>query len=185
MLAPAKHRFNVKQYYRMVETGILRSDARVELLDGQIVNMSPIGPFHGGVSKRLIRLFTKLSQGRWVVAAQDPVHLDDHSEPQPDIMLLKSVPDDYTTRHPGPDDVFLLVEVAETSLVGDRKEKLPLYGRAGIKEVWIVNLNDQTIEVYREPNFTGYDASQVLRFGDNAPPQIFPDVKVDVAALLK
>src|SRR5205809_4820442 len=120
MQAPTKHRFNVKEYYRMAETGVLRPDARLELLDGQIIDMSPIGPFHGGVTKRLNRLFTRLGEGRWVVAVQDPVHLDEHSEPQPDLMLLKPVSGDYTNRHPGPDDVFLLIEVSDTSLAYDR-----------------------------------------------------------------
>jgi len=185
MLVPAQHRFSVEQYYRMAETEILRPDARVELLDGRITDMSPIGPFHGGVTKRLIRFFTALAGGRWIVSAQDPVHLDDYSEPQPDLMLLKPAADDYTSRHPVPDDVFLLVEVADTSLELDREEKLPAYGRAGIAEVWILNLPATTIEVYREPHFTGYGWNQVLRAGDKASPRAFPDVEVDVAELLK
>src|SRR6185503_12493440 len=108
MLVEAQHRFSVADYYRMAETGVLKPDARVELLDGKIIDMSPIGPFHGGSVKRLIRLFNKPSAGRWLVSAQDPVHLDDNSEPQPDLMLLKPLADDYTSRHPVPDDVFLL-----------------------------------------------------------------------------
>ena len=185
MLAPTKHRFNVKEYYRMAETGVLRPDARVELLNGQIIDMPPIGPFHGGVTKRLNRFFTNLGKGRWLVAVQDPVQLDEHSEPEPDLMLLKPAGDDYTTRHPRPEDVYLLIEVADTSLATDRDEKLPLYGRAGIAEVWIVNLIDQAVAVYREPHFTGYGAKIILRAGDQAAPQAFPDVTVDVAELLK
>ena len=169
----------------MAETGVLRPDARVELLDGRIIDMSPIGPFHGGVTKRLIRFFTALAKSRWVVAAQDPVRLDDHSEPQPDLMLLKPAADDYTTRHPGPADVFLLIEVADSSLELDREEKLPAYGRAGISEVWILNLPARTIEVYREPHFMGYGANRTLHAGDQASPLAFPDVAVDVAELLK
>ncbi len=100
-------------------------------------------------------------------------------------MLLKPAGDDYTTRHPGPEDVYLLIEVADTSLAIDRDEKLPLYGRAGIPEVWIVNLVDQAIEIYREPHFAGYTTSKVLRAGERACPLAFPDVSVDVAELLK
>src|SRR5204862_4114192 len=129
MQAPTKHRFSVKEYYRMAETGVLRPDARVELLDGQIIDMSPIGPFHGSVTKLLNRQFTDASKGRWITAVQDPVRLDEHSEPQPDLMLLKPVPDYYASRHPGPEDVYLLIEVADTSLATDREEKLPAYGR--------------------------------------------------------
>ncbi len=185
MLAPTKHRFTVLDYYRMAETGVLRPDARVELLNGEIIDMSPVGPFHGGVTKRLNRFFTRLGKGRWLVAVQDPVHLDEHSEPEPDLMLLKPAGDDYTTRHPRPEDVYLLIEVADTSLAIDRDEKLPLYGRAGISEVWIVNLIDQTLEVYREPHFTGYGSKATLRPGDQAKPQGFLDVEVDVTELLK
>ena len=147
--------------------------------------MSPIGPFHGGVTKRLIRFFTVLAKGRWMVSAQDPVHLDEYSEPQPDLMLLKPAADDYTTHHPGPADVFLLIEVADSSLALDREEKLPAYGHAGISEVWILNLLAKTIEVYREPHFTGYGMSKTLHAGDKASPLAFPDVVVEVAELLK
>ncbi len=169
----------------MAETGVLRPDARVELLDGRIIDMSPIGPFHGGVAKFLNRLFSAAARGRWVTAVQDPVRLDDNTEPQPDLALLKPAPHFYRRRHPHPDDVFLLIEVSDTTLDLDREEKLPAYGRAGIPEVWIVNLNNETIEVYREPHFTGYGLKAVLRAGDHASPAAFPDVSVDVAELLK
>ena len=169
----------------MAETGVLKPDARVELLDGKIIDMSPIGSFHAGTVKRFIRIFTKLARERWVISAQDPLHLDDHSEPEPDFMLLKPSTDDYTSRHPEPEDVFLLIEVADASLEYDREEKIPAYGCAGVSEVWFVNLRDQTIEVYREPHFTGYGSKTVLRAGDQASPQTFPDAVVDVAELLK
>jgi len=185
MLVQAQHRFSVEEYHRMVETGILRPDARVELLDGKIIDMSPIGPFHGGVTKRLIRFFTSLAKGRWIVSAQDPLHLDQHSEPQPDLMLLKPAADDYTIRHPVPADVFLLIEVADTTLALDRDEKLPAYGRAGVAEVWILNLPARTIEVYREPHFTGYTSNTTLAAGAKASPLAFPDVALEVAELLK
>lgn len=169
----------------MAETGVLRPDARVELLDGKIIDMSPIGPFHGGLVGRLTRLFNKLSKDRWLVWPQNPLRLGDHSEPEPDVMLLKQAADDYTNRHPQPEDVFLLIEVSDTTLEYDREEKLPAYGRAGVAEVWIVNLNELAVEIYREPNFTGYGAKTVLRPGDQAKPQAFPDVSVDLAELLK
>jgi Uma2 family endonuclease len=185
MFVQTKHRFSVKEYYRMSETGVLRPDARVELLNGEIIDMSPIGPFHGGLVNRLVRLFTKNANGRWIVSAQNPLRLDDHSEPEPDVMLLKPAADDYTSRHPRPDDVFLLIEVSDTTLDYDRTEKLPAYGRAGVAEVWIVNLNDSTIEAYREPHFTGYGSKTLLRAGDTIAPLAFPDAALDVAELLK
>ncbi len=180
-----RHRFSVEEYYRMAETGVLRPDARVELLGGEILDMSPIGPFHGGVVNHLGRLFNRLSRDRWLVAVQNPVHLDEHSEPQPDLMLLKPKPDDYKLRHPTPEDVLLLIEVADTTLDFDRTKKLPAYGHAGIVETWLVNLAEQTIEVYREPHLTGYASSAVLRPGAQAHPRTFPDVAVDVSVLMK
>ena len=171
-------------YYRMAETGLLRPDARIELLDGRIIDMSPTGPFHGGVTKYLNEIFTTASRGRWRTSVQDPLHLDEHSEPQPDLMLLKPAADFYRNRHPVPADVFVLVEVSDTTLELDREEKLPAYGRAGVPEVWIVDLNHAAIEVYREPHFTGYARKTILRPGDQAKPVAFPDVTVDVTALL-
>ncbi len=169
----------------MAETGVLDPDARVELLDGQIIDMSPIGTFHGGVVNRLNRLFTEPSPGRWLVAIQNPIHLDDYSEPQPDLMLLKPAADDYTGHHPGPEEIYLLIEVADSSLAKDLDEKLPAYGRAGIPEVWLVNLVEETLEVYREPNLTGFGSRQVLRSGDTARVAAFPDMAVDVGQLLR
>jgi Uma2 family endonuclease len=169
----------------MAETGLLSPDARVELLDGQILDMSPIGPFHGSVTNYLITFFTDAARRRWITTAQNPVRLGDNSEPQPDLTLLKPSADYYRYRHPQPEDVFLLVEISDTSLEKDQEKKVPAYARAGIAEVWIVNLNEQTIEVYRQPHFAGYGSKVVLNAGDKASPQLFLDVSLDVAELLK
>lgn len=185
MPVQTQHRFSVKDYYRMAETGVLRPDARVELLNGRIIDISPIGPFHGGVTKYLNQLFSAAANGRWLTQVQDPVHLDDHSEPEPDLALLKPAADFYRRRHPQPEDVFLLVEVSDSTLATDQEDKLPAYGRTGIAEVWIVNLNELTVEIYREPNFAGYASKTIVRAGDQASPQAFPDAAVDVAELLK
>ncbi len=185
MLPQKQHRFSVTDYYRMAETGVLHADARVELLDGQIIDMSPIGPFHGSVTKQLLQLLAAAARGRWLVAVQDPLHLDDHSEPEPDLMLLKPVPDFYRQQHPRPGDVLLLIEIADTTLQTDQEIKLPAYGQAGLAEVWIVNLVEERLEVYREPHFTGYGSKTVLRAGDQASPLNFPDVVVSVAALFR
>ena len=185
MLVQTQHRFNVKEYYRMAETGVLPPDARVELLDGKVIDMSPIGPFHGGVTDYLNEVFAAASKGRWRTRVQNSLRLDDHSEPQPDLVLARPAPDFYRKRHPQPEDVFLLVEVSDSTLETDQEDKIPTYGRAGIPEVWIVNLNELTVEVYREPNFTGYGSKTVLSAGAQANPLAFPDVAVDVAELLK
>lgn len=185
MLAQAQHRFSVEDYYRMAETGVLRPGARVELLEGKIIDLSPIGPFHGGVTTFLTELFAAASKGRWQTRVQNVLRLDDFSEPQPDVVLVKPAKDFYRKRHPQPEDVFLLIEISDSTLETDREEKLPAYGHAGVAEVWIVNLNDLLVEVYREPQFNGYGSKTILRAGDHAKPLAFPDATVDVAELLK
>jgi Uma2 family endonuclease len=180
-----KHRFNTSEYYRMAETGVLKAGARVELVDGEIIDMSPIGPFHGGVVNRLNALLNANAKGRYLVAVQNPLHLDPYSEPQPDLLLLRPATDDYTSRHATPNDAFLLIEVADTSVEYDREKKLPVYGHAGVSEVWIVNLQELLLEVYREPTSTGYQSVMRLREGDKISPLAFPDIVVDVKALLR
>ena len=118
---------------------------------GEIIDMSPIGPFRGGVTKLLNKMFSVAAKGRWIIAIQDPVRLDDQSEPQPDLMLFKPASDFYRHRHPQPENVFLLIEVSDSTLEADQENKLPVYGRAGVAEVWIVNLNEETIGK-RQPN---------------------------------
>lgn len=168
----------------MAETGVLSPDARVELLDGEIIDRSPIGPFHGGVVNYLTEIFTAAAKGRWITAIQNPIRLDDHSEPQPDVVLLKPAKDFYRRRHPTPEDVFLLIEIADTSLESDQEQKLPAYGKAGVREGWIVNLNEPSVEVYGEPRFTGYGSKTVLKTGASATPLAFSDMAVSVAELL-
>jgi Uma2 family endonuclease len=185
MLGPLAHLVDVREYYRLAETGALRPDRRTELLHGKIIDMSPIGPFHSTVVNRITRLLNLNAGDRWIVSSQNPIHLDDHSEPQPDLTLLKPSSDEYASGHARPEDVLLLVEISDSSLDYDREEKLPCYGRAGIAGVWIVNLNNRTLEVYREPHFNGYGAKTILHPGDQAAPQAFPDAIVAVAELLK
>ena len=179
------HRFSVQEYYRMAETGVLRPDARVELLDGRIIDMSPIGPLHGGVVNRLNHHFHQLSRLRWVVTVQSPVRLSDSSEPQPDVMLVKPAADFYSSRHPDPDDVYLLIEVSDSTLETDREVKLPAYGCAGIAEVWIVDLVNAAVEVYRDPHFSGYSSARIFHEGESLSPALFPDATIEVAALLR
>lgn len=185
MKAPALHRFSTEEYHRMAELGFLAPDARVELLDGEIHDMSPIGPLHSGVVNRLNRFFNLRAKGRWIVSTQNPVGLDKYSEPQPDLTLLKPAPDDYVSHHPVPDDVLLLIEVADSSLEFDHRKKLPIYAREEIRELWIIDLQDLTVEVYREPHFTGYENTAVFRIGDQVSPAAFPDATLDLGELLR
>ena len=169
----------------MAEIGVLRPDARVELVDGSIIDMPSIRPMQAAVVRRLNQVFNSCSKDRWLLSVQNPVHLEDKSEPQPDLMLLKPAADDYTSHHPTPADVFLLIEVADSTLETDRELKLPGYARAAIPEVWIVNLAEGSLEVFREPHDAGYANSQILHEGDSIAPALFPDAVIDVAQLLR
>jgi Uma2 family endonuclease len=143
-----------------------------------------ITPLHASVTHQIAEPFFNLPEKACIVSIRNPVRLDEYNELQPDVMLLKRIPNFYSQRHPGPEDMLLLVEVADASLDYDRADKLPAYGRAGVSEVWIVNLNELTVEIYREPNSTGYGSKTVLCAGDHAKSLAFPDMAVDVAELL-
>lgn len=157
------HRFTVAEYHRMAEVGILGEDSRVELIRGQIVDMAPIGTPHFGMVIRLNRLLSAILAGRALISVQNPARLDDGSEPQPDVAVLKPRADDYETAVPRPADVLLLIEVADTSLREDREVKAPLYAESGIADYWIVNLIDRVVEVHRRPGNGGY--AQVRHIG--------------------
>jgi Uma2 family endonuclease len=161
----ARRRFSVEEYYAMARAGILAEDERVELLDGEVVVMAPIGIRHAACVGRLDREFSRLFADRAVVRVQNPVRLDGQSEPEPDVALLKLPLERYDVAHPTADDVLLVVEVAESSLEGDRTCKLPRYATAGITEVWIVNVEAREIEIYREPAGARYTETQRLRQG--------------------
>ena len=181
---PTRRRIDVEAYYKMAEAGILKPDDRVELIDGEIFDMVPIGSLHGGTTNRFNRLFARAAaDGLAVVSVQSPLRLDAYNEPQPDVMLLKPRADDYRGRHPGAADVLLLIEVSDTSLAHDRETKLPLYAKFGVPEVWIVDLRRQAVEVNREPAGEAYAQKQRLTSGSLAP-ALVPGARIDVAALL-
>lgn len=176
----APRRFSVDEYYRMAEVGILSSKDRVELLQGEVVEMSPIGVRHAACVDFLAACFMVRLGDRAHVRVQGPVRLDGLSEPEPDVAVLKRRPDGYTTAHPRPEDVLLIVEVAQASVEKDRSVKLPLYASAGIPEVWIVNLIDGAVEVFRDPDKSGYTMSEVAVRGHEIAPAAFPDVRLVV-----
>lgn len=142
----------------MREAGILGEDDRVELVEGDVVAMTPIGSAHAACVKRLTLLLFRAAGELALVSVQDPVRLDEASEPKPDLALLHPKPDFYASGHPGPEDVLLLIEVADASLAYDQEVKLPLYARAGIREVWLVDLPGRRVLVHREPGAGGYAA---------------------------
>ena len=169
-LAPTRHRLDVDAYYRMAEAGILSDPHRVELIDGEIIDMAAIGSPHAAVTNRLARLFSRsLGDDAALVSVQSPLRLDAHSEPQPDVVLLRPRADFYRSGHPGAADVLLLIEVSDSSLAYDRTTKLPLYAKFGVPEVWIVDLAGAAIEVYREPRDGAYASREGLTGGFLAP----------------
>ncbi len=154
--------FSVDEYHRMIEVGIFREDENVELIEGEIVTMAPIGSLHAACVNRLNRLFSAVFGVEAIVAVQNPVIFGDYSEPQPDISLLKPRPDFYAARHPKPEEVYLVVEVADSSLEFDREIKLPLYSKAGIPEVWLANIPDGCVEVFSRPSKRGYKRIEIF-----------------------
>ena len=182
-VAAKRYLFTVEDYYKMAEAGILSPEDRVELIHGQIVRMSPIKSPHGGCVKRLNALLNQLFGETAIVSIQDPLKLGKFSEPEPDLMLLKPAPDFYATQHPVPQDVYLLIEVADTSLAYDRKVKLPLYAESGIPCVWIVNLPERCVEVYSVPEGKAYKTKQVFMPADAVMVQPF-EVKLEVNRVL-
>lgn len=179
-----RRKFTVKQYHQMAQSGILKEDDWVELLRGEIVEMSPIGRRHAACVRRLIRLFSQRLCDRVLVDAQDPVELDDNSEPQPDIALLRLRDDFYEAGHPQAEDVLLLVEVADTTIEFDREVKIPLYAEAGISEVWVVDINGQCLEVYQQPSSKGYQIIQKYYRGQSLTIQAFSAVSFTVDEVL-
>ena len=180
----ARRAFNVAEYYRMAEAGILHEDDRVELLDGEIVTMSPIGSRHAASVDRLNHLFARAVGGAAIVRVQNPIRLSDFSEPQPDLALLRARDDFYREEHPTPADVLLVVEVAETSTLRDREAKLPLYAAAGIPEVWLIDAVESEIDVHLEPKSGTYRSTRRPARGESLSPQELPGVRVAVDAIL-
>ena len=154
--APCRHRLTVSDFHRMGEAGIFAPGDRVELIDGEVIDLSPIGAIHAAIVARLTAFLCR-SVGRGVIVwCQNPLRLDDVSEPEPDIALLRPRADGYMSAHPGPEDVLVVIEVADTSLAYDLGVKVPLYARHGISEAWVIDAATRQTRVFREPSTEGY-----------------------------
>lgn len=187
-------RLNIDEYHQLIESGIFSSDERVELIEGVLHQMTPKGPRHTESLRRLLRLLTiALGTARLgsevEISVQDPISIPEtDSEPEPDLALLAPREGGYSDRHPHPDEVLLVVEVADTSLNEDHAVKVPLYAAAGIEEYWLVNLADDELEVFREPKLrqsgqAAYHQRLLYDAGDTVTPLRFPDCTIDVAPL--
>jgi Uma2 family endonuclease len=176
--------FTVEEYHSIARAGILGEDDRLELIEGEITEMTPIGSRHAAVVDRLTWLFSEQVGRRAIIRVQNPIRLGQRSEPQPDLTLLRPCPDFYSQAHPGPEDILLVIEVTETSTDYDREIKVPLYARWRILEVWLVNLDGEAIEVYQNPSPEGYHEMKTLRRGDHLSLGSFPDLKLRVEEIL-
>jgi Uma2 family endonuclease len=177
-----RRRFTVHDYHRMAEAGILHEDDRVELIGGEIVEMSPIGGRHAACVREINRLLSRQVDDELRVDVQSPVRLGERGEPQPDLAVIRTR--DYGDSLPTPEDVLLLIEVADTSLVSDRDVKLPLYARSGIAEVWLVDLNEGAIERHTEPSQNGYRLVRRAMPGETLESAALPGLAAPVDVVL-
>jgi Uma2 family endonuclease len=180
-----KYSFTAEEFERMGEAGILRRDARLELIDGEIFEMSPIGNAHAACVKFLTRLLYRLFDGIHTIGVQDPVRLNEFSEPQPDVSLLRWREDDYLEGHPTPADILFLIEVADTTVVKDKAVKIPLYARSGVPEAWLVNIEEAVVEIYSDPARGSYRRVEVFGRGEEARSHTLGGLSVNVGELLR
>jgi len=179
-----RYHFTTRDFYRMLEAGILTEDDRVELIDGEVLEMSPTGSRHAGCVARLNALFARRFMDFAIITIQSPVRLNDFSEPLPDVSVLKPRDDFYARSHPTPVDVLLLVEVADSSIRYDKRVKVPLYASAGIPEVWVVNLNQEAVEVYARPERGAYRLARTFRRGEQIGSSLLAANALSVEAVL-
>lgn len=179
-----RRRFTADEYQCMARAGILLEDERVELIEGEILLMSPIGRRHAARVNLLNHWFVQRVGDRAIVSPQNPVRLSPHSEPQPDLLLLKFRQDFYESQLPSPEDVLLLIEISETSSAYDRRIKLPRYAAAGILEVWLLEIRRRRVGVHREPSPQGYGSVEWLEAGAELAPAALPDLVMRVDEML-
>jgi Uma2 family endonuclease len=175
--------FTVAEYARMLTAGILSEDDRVELIDGEVRVMSPIGPLHAALVDRLTRTLVLLCATAAIVRVHSAIQLNDYTEPQPDLAVLQPRDDFYATAHPLAAEVLLVIEVADTSIDYDRDEKLPRYAMSGIPEAWLIDLNQQVVEQYTQPRNGKYRNKLTLERGDTLMAQSVSDLRLSVDSL--
>lgn len=179
-----KHRITVEDYHRMGEAGVLAADARTELIEGEILDMAPIGSRHASVVNRLNRLLVSAVGDRAIVQVQGPVRLGDLSEPEPDLALLKPRTDYYRDALPGATDVLLIIEVADTTQRLDRRVKVPLYARYGVTEVWVVDLENSLVHFHRQPIEGAYADMSATERPAITPVAALAGVMIDLSGTL-
>jgi Uma2 family endonuclease len=183
-VAIPRRRFTVAEYHRMGEAGVLTEDDRVELLGGEIIRMSPIGVAHASAVDRIGDVFRERLGARVIIRVQGPVVLDRFSQPQPDITILARRDDFYSTGHPRPKDLLLAIEVMDSSRSYDRTLKLPLYAKAELRDVWLVDLRAETVSVHRRPALRGYREERTYGRRETIVPLAFPRLRIRVNEIL-
>jgi Uma2 family endonuclease len=182
--APTRHRFTVDEWDELGRLGFFHEEARVELIEGEIIDMPPIGDRHAACVARLNRLTVTRAGDSAVVWVQNPIRPSHYSEPEPDLALLLPRDDFYAAGKPGPADVLLVVEVAHSTLAFDRDRKGPVYAAAGIPEYWIVDVAHEVVLVFTDPGPDGYRTSTTARPGDTLVPRSLPQVTFTIAEIL-
>jgi Uma2 family endonuclease len=177
-------KWTVKEYHKLGEMGFFHPEERVELLSGNIIKMSAKGTTHTSGTRRTANLLRNLLGNQAAVYTQDPIALDDNSEPEPDIALVKIDPFDYATHHPTPSEVYLIIEVADSSLTFDREIKAKAYGRSGIADYWVLNVNERQLHVFREPTEDGYQSEVILGESAIVSPLQFPNCNIAIQQML-
>lgn len=171
------------EYHRMTEAGILDPSERVELLEGQIISMAAKNPPHSATNLCAADYLRNLLTGKALIRIQDPVDLNVHSEPEPDIAVVQIDPRRYVDHHPTPAEIFLLVEIADTTLERDRKQKAAAYAKAGIADYWILDVNTRQVRVFREIVAEAYQQETILDEEATLFMLAFPDIEVQIAQL--
>jgi len=177
-------KWTVKEYHKLGEIGIFHPEERVELIEGNILKISKKGTVHASATRRTATLLHNLLENQATVYDKSPIALDDNSEPEPDIALVRIDPLDYATHHPTPSEVYLIIEVADSSLAYDREIKAKIYARSGIVDYWVLNVNERQLHVFREPADDGYQSEVILGEFSRISPLQFPAFNIAIGEML-
>jgi Uma2 family endonuclease len=181
---PSLKLWTVEEYHRLSESGFLAADGHTELIVGQIISMAAKGTLHVTTLRRLAHTLDEQLGDRALIIMQDPLHLDKFSEPEPDLALVRGTIDDYSHSHPQPPDIYLIVEVADTTLKQDCEGKAQLYAQAGILDYWVVDVKNRQLHIFRSPASAGYTSHLILQEPHQFSPLAFPDIVINLGDIL-
>ncbi len=184
-ITPAKIRlWNVREYHSLMEKGVLNPEERIELIQGQLITMSPKGTLHTSATRRISKTLSISLANKAAIYTQDPIQLNDYSEPEPDVSVVKFDPLDYVSHHPQAEEVYLLIEVADSSLEYDCQVKAQLYAQSGINDYWVIDVRDRKLFLFRKPHQSDYKIKQILTENESINLLSFPDICLSISELL-